>query len=112
MYDPDPARRCPKCGGETCQDSVDVGVGIIYGPLGCIDCGWSEDAEYDMTRPENRQADERGGYKDQHGGYHPAGSPTALAYRLAEEMEKRSGKMDGRSDPEAAPQAPVPHPEQ
>jgi hypothetical protein len=74
---------CPKCGGETSQDSVDIGVGIQYGPLGCIECGWSEDPEYDMTNPDNAKADERGGYKDQYGGYHPPGSSTALAFKLA-----------------------------
>lgn len=36
---------CPKCGGQTDQESVDVGVGVIYGPLGCIECGWSEDPD-------------------------------------------------------------------
>lgn len=80
---------CPKCGGETHQDSVDVGVGIMYGPRGCIECGWSEDPEYDMTDPDNREPTERGGYKDQFGGLHPAGSSMALAYRLAEQAEKK-----------------------
>lgn len=37
---------CPACGGETNQDSVDVGVGVIHGPRGCIECGWSEADEY------------------------------------------------------------------
>lgn len=74
---------CPACGGETNQDSVDVGVGVIHGPRGCIECGWSEADEYDMRKPENRRRDAKGGYKDQYGGYHPRGSGMALAYDLA-----------------------------
>ena len=75
---------CPECGGETHQDNLDVGVGVITGPRGCIECGWSEASEYDMTNPSNRKPDARGGYKDQYGGYHPAGSLVANAYRMAD----------------------------
>lgn len=39
---------CPKCGEECCRDSADVGVGVIYGPWGCI-CGWSSDPHYDAS---------------------------------------------------------------
>ena len=39
---------CPKCGEECDRDEVDVGVGMIYGPYGCM-CGWSESAEYDSS---------------------------------------------------------------
>ena len=75
---------CPKCGGETYQDSVDVGVGVIYGPLGCIECAWSEDPDYDLS--EGRcPVDEKGGAIDQFGGYHPPGSITAKAYRMVKE---------------------------
>jgi hypothetical protein len=80
---------CPKCGGEMHQDSADVGVGVIYGPRGCIECGWSEDDEYDMTIHENRKPNEHGAYKDQFGGLHPAGSTTARAFRMAEREEKK-----------------------
>lgn len=78
---------CPECGGVDSlhQDRVDVGVGVIYGPAGCSSCGWSAAPEYNMLIPENRKPDHLGGYKDQYGGYHPAGSTMALAYRLAEE---------------------------
>lgn len=82
-YDYQPNAVCPKCDGETHQDSVDVGVGIIHGPIGCIECGWSEDDEYDMTNDENRKPDAKGGYKDQFGGYHPGRSSMALAFKLA-----------------------------
>lgn len=43
---------CPKCGEECERDSVDVGVGVIYGPYGCI-CGWSEDSRYDASAGES-----------------------------------------------------------
>jgi hypothetical protein len=42
-------KTCPKCGEECNQDEVDVGVGIIYGPLGCYSCGWSDNPEYDSS---------------------------------------------------------------
>ena len=74
---------CPKCGGEPHQDSVDIGVGIIYGPRGCIECAWSEDAKYDLSNGRS-PLDDNGGAIDQFGGYHPPGSTTALAYRMAE----------------------------
>jgi len=40
---------CPECKSETdCfREEADVGVGIIYGPYGCYNCGWSEDKYYD-----------------------------------------------------------------
>lgn len=46
---------CPKCGsGECWRPDADVGVGTIYGPWGCPDCGWSEYPEYDRTAGINR----------------------------------------------------------
>ena len=43
---------CPNCGCECERESVDVGVGIIYGPWGCH-CGWSEDDFYNqLTGPK------------------------------------------------------------
>lgn len=74
---------CPKCGGETHQDSVDIGVGVIHGPRGCIECGWSEDERYDLSEGRT-PVDARGGVLDQFGGYHPPGSSVALAYRLSQ----------------------------
>ena len=35
-------RKCPECGGETWCDEVDIGVGIMYGPLSCSECHWVE----------------------------------------------------------------------
>lgn len=39
--------KCPNCGEMCDRDSVDVGVGVMYGPWGCY-CGWSERAEYNL----------------------------------------------------------------
>lgn len=73
---------CLKCGGECYRDEVDVGVGIVEGPWGCMECGWSESSEYDLSEGKN-PVDEKGGAIDQYGGYFPPGSSMALAYRLA-----------------------------
>lgn len=81
MYERDDSP-CPKCGGETHQDSVHNGLGLIYGPRGCIVCGWSEDSEYDLSGGKDPSYD-RGGLIDQFGGYHPPGSPSALAHAFS-----------------------------
>lgn len=58
---------CERCGAPCDRDEVDVGVGVIYGPWGCYDCGWSEDPRYDLQNIE-QPAD---GYRDQFGGFTP-----------------------------------------
>lgn len=78
-------KQCPNCGNPEChRDDVDVGVGIIYGPWGCPQCGWSEHPDYDRSKGQDPM-DEKGGVKDQYGGYHPPGSSMAVAHKLAEE---------------------------
>lgn len=63
---------CPNCGSQNIErDEVDVGVGVIYGPYGCHDCGWSADPEYDLSDPDRSQIDEKGGAFDQFGNYYP-----------------------------------------
>lgn len=43
--------RCPNCGDDSLdRESVDVGVGFIYGPWGCYSCGWSSDARFDRSQ--------------------------------------------------------------
>ena len=44
---------CPKCGNRCDRDEVDVEVGVIYGPYGCYNCGWSEDSRYDSSEGES-----------------------------------------------------------
>lgn len=61
---------CPHC-KEPCQrDEVHNGVGMMYGPYGCI-CGWSEDERYDCRkeRAEGTYKIKDGGYLDQYGGW-------------------------------------------
>ncbi len=36
------ASLCPLCNEPTTYESVDIGVGIMYGPEYCVSCGWSE----------------------------------------------------------------------
>lgn len=68
---------CPRCDeAELYRDSVDIGVGVIFGPCGCPRCGWSEDSEYDLARGGGVQAD--GSYLDPYGGKLPAGNPIAI----------------------------------
>ncbi len=77
--------QCPKCNGEYLdRDEVDIGVGFIYGPYGCFDCGWSEDSEYDLSEGES-PVKEDGSAFDQFGGLHPKGSSMAKAMRLSED---------------------------
>lgn len=33
---------CPKCNAICDQDGVDIGVGVLYGPLYCTECYWSQ----------------------------------------------------------------------
>lgn len=59
---------CPKCNEPCDRDSVDVGVGIIYGPYGCA-CGWSEDPRYDRSNgPSPAQLEHPDYYVDSMGG--------------------------------------------
>ena len=44
------------------RDEVDIGIGVMCGPWGCGDCGWSEYPEYDRSNPDRQPGlDERGG---------------------------------------------------
>lgn len=66
--------KCPKCNSDGCwRDSADVGVGIIYGPYGCPDCGWSESPEYDLSDGKSAIRD-NGSKIDPQGRIWPAGS--------------------------------------
>jgi hypothetical protein len=61
---------CPACGEpDLDRESVDVEVGIIYGPYGCY-CGWSAwDCCYDQTKGPTATAGKR---TDQWGFLYPA----------------------------------------
>ena len=61
---------CPNCKDcDIWRESVDVGVGIIYGPYGCENCGWSESGEYNLATGTKTSAD--GSPVDQFGGVYP-----------------------------------------
>lgn len=63
------SQNCPNGCGPCSRDSVDVGIGIMYGPWGCM-CGWSEDSAYDISQGPKTD----GGYTvDQWGGLTPPG---------------------------------------
>ena len=53
---------CPECGGHCYQESADIGVGIIYGPNGCEECGWSDWPEYNQRENPKPHTDQFGGY--------------------------------------------------
>lgn len=61
---------CPKCGKKDLwRDEADVGIGTMYGPYGCGDCGWSEDPAYDLSDPVRPPFDDvPGNVIDQWGG--------------------------------------------
>lgn len=87
--DPDDLHVCPNCGsGEVWRDSANVGVGIIYGPYGCAECGWSEDDTYDLSKEGRDALNEDGSVTDQFGTHYPAENSVALAYRLAAQQER------------------------
>lgn len=52
---------CPKCEEECYRDEVDVEVGVIHGPYGCV-CGWSEDSYYDCSDGPSLAEKSRPGY--------------------------------------------------
>jgi hypothetical protein len=84
-------KQCPKCQNEELhRESADVGVGVIYGPWGCPQCGWSESEEYDLSGGKS-PIDEKGGVTDQFGVYYPPENSVAMAYRLAAKMGKDDG---------------------
>lgn len=78
---------CPKCNGECYRDEVDVGVGVINGPWGCMKCGWSESPKYDLSEGQSAVRED-GSAIDQYGGLYPAKSSMARAYRLAEDIDE------------------------
>lgn len=63
---------CPECGADCWREDADVGVGVIYGPWGCPDCGWCENDLYSHTRHQ--------GF-DQYGGYHPVLDPDRTGWK-------------------------------
>lgn len=75
---------CPKCNCQCDRDSVDVGVGMIYGPWGCQSCGWSEDSRYDSSGGPSPAQQEAGPewYVDSTGGMQRVSSITDKCERF------------------------------
>lgn len=89
---------CPKCGELCDQESVDVGVGVIYGPYGCSNCGWSSDEYYDRSSGGSRaQKDEAPGrFIDQLGVSH---SVVRVLETEGEHMSIEAGVLVGPDGP-------------
>jgi hypothetical protein len=49
---------CPACGDGTWRESVDVGVGIIYGPFGCRTDQWGYLYPTDEAAPGARDSED------------------------------------------------------
>lgn len=67
--EPDPS--CPNCGRGMCREEADIGVGIMYGPWGCL-CGYSEDPRFNRLSGTNTETQERNPerWADQWGNLH------------------------------------------
>lgn len=46
-------KQCENCGADCTRDEVDVGVGNIYGPWHCLECGWTPPNLYDGLLKED-----------------------------------------------------------
>ena len=78
---------CPHCGEPCDRDSVDVGIGVIHGPWGCANCGWSSSPEYDCRDGIRRDGDDR--VFDQYGGSHHVTRPGGIAVIAGVNVEDR-----------------------
>ena len=38
-------KECPICGSETACEETDIGIGTMYSPAWCNNCGWRRDEE-------------------------------------------------------------------
>lgn len=47
MTGPEIEYTCPDCGNFCIRDEVDIGVGTMYSPWRCSECGWSQQEEAD-----------------------------------------------------------------
>lgn len=65
---------CGNCGStDTSREHVDVGIGIVWGPWGCPECGWSEDPHYSQLDGPTSEGGKR---TDQYGWLYPAETVT------------------------------------
>ena len=78
---------CPNCGDQCMRESVDVGVGIMYGPWGCM-CGWSEDPRYNSL---DGPSDEQQRHPDAHVSSTGMIYPRGYFDRLSDTINNRFG---------------------
>lgn len=83
----EPPMTCPHCGDTCDRESVDVGIGMMYGPWGCSNCGWSEDPDYDCRDGIKRDGDDR--VLDQFGVSHHVERPDGMAVLIGLNVTKR-----------------------
>lgn len=83
----EPPMACPHCGDTCDRESVDVGIGIMYGPWGCSNCGWSEDPDYDCRDGIKRDGDDR--VLDQFGVSHHVDRFDGMAVLIGLNVAKR-----------------------
>ena len=81
---------CPHCKEECHRESCDVGVGVIYGPWGCPECGWSENPLYDSREGVQRDAGDR--VFDQYGVSYSVYRPDGLAVLAGINVVERGKK--------------------
>ena len=60
--------KCPHCESDCAREEVDIGVGIMTGPWGCPNCGWSDNPVYDCREGIRKDGDDR--VLDQYGVSH------------------------------------------
>lgn len=82
---------CPYCGAPCDRDYADIGVGVIYGPWGCANCGWSSDPQYD-SRESIRQDGEKRVF-DQYGASHHVDRLGGKAVLAEANVENRGTKQ-------------------
>ncbi len=80
-------RDCSHCGSLCDRDEVDVGVGVVHGPWGCANCGWSENPEYDCREDIRHDGDDR--VLDQYGASHHVDRPGGLAVLVGANVQDR-----------------------
>lgn len=80
---------CPHCGEACDRESVDVGIGVIYGPWGCPSCGWSADDRYDSRAGIRRDGDDR--VFDQYGTSHHVDRIGGAAVLAGMNVDARGG---------------------
>ena len=84
--------QCPKCNDTCKQESVDIGVGVIYGPWGCPSCAWCQDSTYDLSEDQSPIRSD-GVVFDQYGCLYPRDNLYAIMVRQELERADEEGNQ-------------------